>query len=430
MVARMILLIAALGIGQLKPPTLFDACVANHSKLRTYSVHIDVEGATAGKRQETQYDLAVNGPDAMLRVREPAAEGLDRSDRTYLVKGSKLIAYDAVANERIQRTVNARSSAAERISSQLGRLDVSVSLALNPGDMQTFFSAFKRFPDWRTSHSGDVLTVQRLPKGSSTMFRFIGAKPLLHEVSYKDKAAWFHWNFDFRPGSKTVLNVPADARSVTAFTQKEAPPKYVTKEAKSISEKMLRAYSALQNGTIDVDSDVDGHSTLLIAGKRLRENRSRFMWAYDGSTLTIKNGKTGKFYRGKAMRVILSEYVTAVGCEVDPIIRRIVAHKGPFADLFPKGATVRLVGSVGTTADILEITSWSLKVSLFVRRDNHLIDSMESETVEHAGKVQTRSTRRFKYSHLGESAGLTRFRPDPGYGNVYPLPKIKGVVNK
>lgn len=420
----MAFLCAELALGPQKPPALFDACVSNLIRMKAYSVHIDVSGSLQGKTQKVQYDLAVSGPDALIRVREVGSKAVDRTDRTFLFRGNKLTAYDSVASERLQRTVKGSDPITDRLVAQLGPLDPAMNFTLDPNELRKFFGGFRGFQDWRTSHTGDTVTIQRFSRGSATMFRFTGAKPMLSEVSIKNSEKVLHWTFAFHPGADLTLNIPSDTRSVYTFTERKAPARYLTPQAKSIVTRMLKAYGMLQNARVDIKAD-DGQSTLLLSGKRLREDRVRFSWAFDGSILTILNHRTGQFYRGKAMRQLLSEYITKVGGLVDPLILPILAHKVPYLDLFPTESTVSLPGSVGTKADIVKVTTSSLTVSLFVRRDNHLLDSMESETVDRPGQVQTRSSKSFTFSHLGETIDIEKFRLDPGTARVLPLPKIK-----
>jgi len=420
----MILLIAALIGAPLKGSALFDVCVADHSKLKAYSVHIDDLRTVPGKREMFQYDLAIKGTDGLLRVREPATGLLDRSDRSFIVRVNKLVGYDAVAGERLQRSLKGHDSVEGRLATQLGALGDSLSIAIDPRAMRKFFDGFRTFRDWNQTQSGNVITLRRSAKGAATVFKFAGSPPLLREVSIKLKDSVLDWTYSFRKGANIALSIPSDARLVSSFVAREAPPKYDSPKAKEVVEKMIKAYGALQFGTIRVKSD-EGDTTLFLAGRRLREDGATFSWAYDGSILTIRNKKTRKFYRGKAIRVILAEYITKVGGEVDPIIRRIVAHRVPYLDLFPTQATVKHPGTRGDTADILDVTSPSLKVSLFVRKDNHLMDSMESETIDTPGKVQTQTQRHFSYSHLGTPAGAGQFRLQPDSARVLPLPKLE-----
>ncbi len=71
------MMILLLLLAMAEPPKgaiVFDACTASHAKLRTYTVHIDVNTHIPGRKQQTQFDLSVSGRDALLRVREPGTE--------------------------------------------------------------------------------------------------------------------------------------------------------------------------------------------------------------------------------------------------------------------------------------------------------------------------------------------------------------------
>jgi hypothetical protein len=420
----MLFLLTVITLAQSKPTDLFDACEAGLRSIKAYSVHIDAAASKAGQTKRMQFDLSVSPTQAYMRQQEPASGFLDRSDRRYSLRGDKLVGYDAIADERIHRTVKEGKTPAAKLAGALGTEDLSLNVVLDPTAMRGFFQGFRLFNDWRITKNGDTVRIERFPKGGSTMFRFSGSRHLLSEALLKTNGSSIHWNFDFQAGAKIALTIPDDARPVVSFSQREAPPKYKSPEAKEVVEKMLKAYGAFRNGTVDIKSD-EGSLHLVISGRRLIEKNSLFEWAYDGTSLSIKNHRTGGYYRGKAKRVIISEYVAVLGGEVDPLIRPMLAQRLPYLDLFPSTGVVRLIGSLGTQADILEVKSSTLKVSLFVRRDNHLLDSMESETVDRPGRVQTRNQRWFTYSRLGEPTDVANFRLLPGKANIQPLPKHK-----
>ena len=428
----MIALISVLALGRFAPTTLFDQCVNNLRKLGPYSVHITVKASGSGKVQITDFDLAVKGADALLRVREPATSVMDHSDRSYRLVGDKLVAYDAVAKERLQRVVKGQAPIESRLSGVLGQLDGAVLMALSPNLLGSFFARFRGATDWSVKRNGGIVSIGRYTNKSANLFKFSERTGLLREVWANQKGAQLDWAFEFKSGADLTLNVPRSANLVTSFTVREAPPKFVNGEAKKVATEMQEAYRTLKYGTIHVQSG-KVQTTLYISDKRLREDRPNFSWAFDGSTLDILNRKTGKFYSGKAIRVLLSEYITKVGGEVDPILLRIMAHKVPYQDLFPRGGVVRLVGSAGPgwkKSDILDITSPTLKVSAFVRQVNHLLDSVSSETVDRPGRIQTRSERYFTYEGLGSPPSRELFRLNNGGVKVLPLPKIEGDIPK
>ena len=425
----MILLLAAFGMAPTNPSALFDVSVSNFRKLGNYTVHVDVKGKAAGKVQNTQMDLAVSGRDALLRVREPATATVDRSDRSFQILGNKLLAFDAVASEKIVKSIAGSSSLSNKFTSVLGQLDDSLKVVLDPAAMRSFFDKFSGFKDWHVFHKNGLVSIARSTRDTTTIFWFAEGTYLLKEAAWNIKNSTLDWKFDFKRGASTELRIPNNARRVASFYVKEAPPVYKSAAAKAVVEKLLSAYSKLQYGRIDIVAD-DGNSRIFLDGKRLREERQRFTWAFDGKNLTMKNLRTGAFYSGKAIRVVLSEYITKVGGEVDPIIRRLIAHRTPYQDLFPSHATVSLVGTFGTgnnVSDIIEVNSNTLKVSVFVRRADHLIESMESVTIDRLGHNQSLGNRRFKYIDIGSEPKNVEYHLGAGGTKVLPLPKVSGA---
>jgi len=395
--------------------------------LGAYTVHIQTDSEIPGKKEQTQFDFAVNGSNALFRMREPATSILDRSDRSILFQRDKLVAYDAVANESLKRSDRTGASYSARLVGVLGPIPDALTLALDPKVMNLFFDKFRGFNDWSVSRKGATVTLYRRAKGTETMFRFGGDRPLLREVMIKIPARRLHWIYSFKPGASISFSIPTDANPVYAFTVRAAPAKYASKQAKDVVQGMIKSYAAMKNGEIEVTTR-EGIEKLYLGGKRLREDRPGFQWSYDGSTLSVFNKRTHKFYRGKAIRVVLSEYLVAVGAEADPIIRRLVAHRTPYSDLFPTASTVAWKGTVvtdGVVNDIVQVSGVSPRSSIFIRHDNRLLQSIESETVDKSGRVLTRNTRSFQYKNLGDSPDSSVFRLNPGSAKVLPLPKLK-----
>ncbi len=421
-VPAMVLLLAPGG-----PQALFEASVRAHRQTSTFSVHIESDSSIPGKKERTQFDFSMKGSNSLLRMREAATGGFDKSDRTILVQKDRVTGYDAIANESLRRTGKFNGSVTERLSGILGQLPDCLTLILDPNVMALFFNKFAGFKDWDLTRNGSVITLLRRSKGTETMFRFIGAHPLVSEVSIKLKDSRLHWTYTYKPTGALALKIPVDANNVYSFTLRAAPPKFASKAAEQVIQKMTRAYAGLKNGQIEV-SGREGQSTLLLGGKKLREDRPGFVWTYDGSVLSILNRRTHKFYKGKTIRVTLSEYVVAAGAEVDPIIRRIIAHRVPFGDLFPTSAKVKISGTVNLgsgPSDIVQVTGTSPRSSIFVRKDTHLLESIESETIDERGKVQSKGMRQFKYLHLGIPPAAAKFQINPSGYRALPLPKLK-----
>lgn len=407
--------------------TVFDACLRSQSRLSSYSVHVETDSAIPGRKDQSQFDFSVSGSNALFRMREPATSALERSDRSIQFRKNKVLAYDAVANETLSRTAKANAGYLARLTDVLGPLPEALAVAIDPNAMKAFLGRFRGFADWSIKKRSGATTLYRATKGAATMFRFDGDRGLLREVMITIPKSRLHWTFRFSKSANTALEIPSDASTVYTFTLRAAPPKYASADAKQTMDRMLSAYSHLKSGIILVSSR-DGNEKLYLSGRKLREERAGFQWTYDGAILSVWNKKTNRFYRGKATRVVLSEYVVAVGAEVDPILRRNLAHRVPFADLLVTGSTVKSVGSSmtnGVGTEILQISGMGPNTSIFVRKDNHLLQSIAAETVDKAGKMLTQSTREYTYRNIGELAPSSVFELKPPDGKVLPLPNVK-----
>ena len=410
---------------------IFDSAIAARIRLTTYSVQVQTDTTVPGKHEQVTFNFSTMKSTSLLRLREPATQAVDRSDRSILLTQDKLTAYDAVANEYLTRSNKENGSVTTRLVSVLGPLPDALTLALDPATMKNFFAQFRLFRDWSISKNGSTTTLLRRSKDSETMFRFEGAQPLLSEVMIRIPKSKLHWMLHYQSAVSLGLHIPKDANQVYTFTVKAAPPKFANAAAKSVVDKMTKAYAGLKFGVVEVASK-EGTSHLYMGGRRLKEDRATFVWSYDGTILSVFNKRTKQFYQGKAPRPLIAEYVVEVGCEVDPIIRKIVANRVPFGDLFPTQATVALKGAVDTgngMASIIQISKVNPSTALFVREDNHLLDSLESVTVDRRGRILSESKVQYRYSSLGEMPRGIAFSVESGRAKALPLPEIK-IMNQ
>jgi hypothetical protein len=187
---------------------------------------------------------------------------------------------------------------------------------------------------------------------------------------------------------------------------------------------MIDANRRFTSGTIDVEGD-DGHVRISLSGRKLREDQPRLSYAYDGRVLTVVDRRRDAFYRGAANRSTVTDLIAELRGRVDPISRQILQRRVPYEEILSPRLTVALAGqaqSGGTASDILRLTDARSRVSMFVRRDNHLVESVTSDVLDASGHSMASSTRSFRYSRLGKVS----FTLIPKKGQkVLPLPKLK-----
>jgi|GEM_PF-1404706 len=417
-----------------KGKSILDASIASRQKLGDFSVHIETDTVVPGKHEQLFLDYKSVGATSLLRAREPLHDGLASSDRSIRLSPNSVTAYDAVANEWIKRPYEGKEANTERLTAILGQIPDALRMGVDSKFYSSFLAQFKLGPEWNVTQGAGITTLFRKVGKSDTTIRFDGKSMLLKDLTVKIPKSNLKWSFQFSTASKTDLSIPTDAIQVSSFTVQSVPPRFKSALAKQVVDKMVYAYRTLNAGVIEVEDseNPDRNAKLTIGGRWLREDRKSFSWAYNGKTLTVYDRRTNKVYQGEAARPIIAEYVVKVGCEVDPIIRRLLQKRAPFSDLLSPKALVShkgIIGSGNTSSDIIQVSEVNPQASIFVRQDNHLVDSIELEAVDRNGRVISRSNEMFHYTGIGTMPRAVDFKIDTGSAKVQPLPEIKTQQN-
>lgn len=365
-----------------------------------YRVDVHRVGVKGSARQTVNLTLDVARPNTLVvRVESPAQGSQLARDRRFELRGGRLAGYDARADERIARSIAAPGSLSDRLASALGGIDDMLRISLNPASAKEFDAALRKSGGWQVSRRNGLVDVRR--SGGPGVREFaVDSRGLLRRMEVFERGTTVKWTVDYRRQTRPVrLAIPASAHLVESFTELPALPKFASKEAERVVLAMLRAQADLK-GTIRVSGD-GGSGTLYVQGAHFGERRSDLEWTYDGRTLTIRSPQAHRFFRGAAHRYEVTDFVSrATGSRVDPLLRQILAHEVPLQDLLPPNGAAKVIGSSsvdGVPADILTITAPQRRTSLFVRRPDHLVGSVSTDTIDFQGRTVASSNRRFTY---------------------------------
>ncbi|MEZ0325757.1 MAG: hypothetical protein ACAH95_07610 [Fimbriimonas sp.] len=414
------------------PGSLFDTSLRAHAQVRELSARIVLSGTSEGRKANSVIGLYSTPSVLVMRVQEPQRPGLERTDRTYRVSGSRFDGYDAVANERLGREVPNRGTPAEKMAFALGALEEAPAVLLSNGRMKKLFESLKAMPGWKRSLGPGVLKLTRrgAVKGQNlgeAQVLFGAKNHLLRELMMKGRGSELHWTIVY-DALKVGFGPPADARRVSAFTVAEAPPKFATREAKRSYERMIRAAAGIRTGTVLI-RDQDVSVRLAFQGRSIREGRSGFVWVFDGSSLSVHNSITKKFYRGMARRSDVIDVIAKLGGRVDPWSRYVLLRRVPFKDIVGSGDSVSVGGSMtisGVERTILRAVRARKRVSFSVRSDNRLPDSIQVELLDLDSRLLSSSRRTYEYVRLNGTQPAAEFHLVPPKGTrVLPLPAIK-----
>lgn len=403
-----------------------------HSALTTYRVKVSLDLGSGTARKIESLDINFDGTRLRYEVKQPKTNGLERVDRVFYFMPEKIIGYDVVANERMEQPSQKGQSLLQRVSSALGTPDDFVAYLLEPGGTSYFLSQIAGEKGWKVQgDSKSAIPLEKLLLDSRTGHRalaFYRQSHLLASLDATTNRARIHWRFEYSKPELVRLKIPTNARPVSSFSATPELPSFKSESARRVTKDLIGGYQSLRQGVIEVDSD-DGHAVITFAGFKIREVHDNFLYAYDGKVLSVRNLVKKSFYSGKIARDFIPEVVSKVAGRVDPLARQFLSRTAPFKDIFWPGSTVSLSGEMqteGTTCDILKVEFPGGRNSVFVRRDNHLVDSLSTDAVDANGRSLASSTRRFKYRDFGVAKPISVFRLSPiPSEKVAPLPKVR-----
>ncbi|HSI72495.1 MAG TPA: hypothetical protein VK934_04905 [Fimbriimonas sp.] len=411
------------------PASLFDKSLSAYSRLPELNARVDVESSSGGIYRKGTITFLSDAKGLVMRLQQPAAFGYERSDRVYRVVGSTLDGYDLMANEKLTRQLPPVGSPADRMAFALGTLEEAPAVLLKRERMQGLFKSLRGMKGWKVSRGPGTfkLTRSSTRPAQQTRIAFGATNYLIRELWMKNPTNELHWTITYG-GAKPSFSPRADARTVQAFTQLEAPPKFASSSARQQYEAMLRAAAGIRSGTVVVKDETSTVRTVF-QGRSVRERQQGMVWLYDGRNLSVYNESAKRFYTGRALRSDVIDLVAKCGGRVDAFTRYVVLRRVPFRDLLPSSATVTVGGSLvanGVRRTILQATSPGKRFSISVRGDNRLPGSLYVGAVDRQGRLLSGSTRLYEYININKSQSAADFKLSAPKGVVrQSLPKLR-----
>lgn len=418
-------LIVALLVTQ-TPANWFDQSLAAHKSLKSFSAHAVVSGQASSSREKTTIDLSVAGNDLLFDFQAPAKPGQDRTDLIFEMRGSSLIGYDRVANERLQRKVNATGSKLTRLESGMGQVEEVAGTLLEPAKVKSLYTGLQKLGGWKGSAGPGVWKMVRTDKGKgSSRIVFDIKTKLLRELSLKNGKNELLWTIKYGPVRPINYPFPPNAKKVTSFTIGEAPPVFLSKAARSTYNSLLSAASRLKNATLVVTED--GTTTRSAFNNRsVRESQPRYAWAFSGKVLTMQ-APSGTYYRGQCLQSDVIDIVGQLGGRVSPYVRNLLLRRVPFKNYFTSKDKFTLAGSVairGVKCQILRAENPGRRTSILVRMDNHLPLSITTDQLDGRGNTLGSSTQDYAFSATAPAQNaLTLNVPTGKTPKALPQPK-------
>ena len=419
-------LIAAVLVVQ-TPVSWFDRSLAAHAALKSFSVQAVVTGKEQGRSQKSTSTLDVSGNDVLFHYQRPAAGKLDRLDLTFLMKGNTLVAYDRVANERLERSVPSKGGRATRLEEGTGAMEEAPAVIIDASRMKVMYTGLKGMSGWKESMGPGTRKLTRSAGKSSSRLVFDAKTNLLKELYLKNPGTELLWKVTWSTPKPPTFSIPKGAKKVASFMESEAPPTFLSKAARSTYDSLLSAASRLKSAMVVIGED--GSATSIAYNTRsVRESQPRAAWAFSGKTLTVR-APSGTYYSGRAGQGEVIDIVGQLGARVSPFTRNLLLKRVPFKNYFAFGDRIGLVGSVtidGVKCSILRGTNPRRRTSILVRADNHLPKSVTTEQLDGRGGVLGTSNLEFTFSQMnGTLTPSALALPIPSGKRPKALPKAK-----
>ncbi len=422
----MIICIASMSLAQgaTAPKDVFSAAERALSKRGVISVDVTRDIVADGKTLRFSEELGIKAPNVVFYRSKANTSGA--TDRSVLIIGTELTMVDHRANEFIKRRFTGSGTPISRLATVVGTIDSVDTLAIDVEALTKFFVSYQQFPQLNSVVTGSTISVHAGPK---VTMNFDRASHLLRELCIENTQGKLHAQFRYRDTvTAPSLPVSASARQVQVFNDHPLEAKFTTPLAKSVANACAGAFRTLLSGFVEISVDATV-TELIFSDRRFRERRANLTWMYDGSQLTVLNSKTNTAYRGASTRVRIPGVVAALGGQVDPFTMRLLRREFPLADLFAKSRVVSSSGTIeskGSAFDILRSDAMGSRVSMLVRRDNHLPESTTADVLGPDGKGVYSSLRQFKYKSLNAIKSDSETKLDiPASVRVLPLPVVK-----
>jgi hypothetical protein len=393
------------------PATVTHLAIEAQRSLSAASFHFELKSTTLGRPTFLRGNADYRKDRSITLEIQNLIPG-HQTKRVYLAEGSRVIAYDDYADERLRKSVSSSQPLSFRLASVAGPLPDPVSSVVSREWISRFFGqlgSVSRF-SVKSSHGGVVLYRPSDATAHRGSIRLVfNSRHLLTGFTSIVGTSSFVWSIRFTP-QLSALSIPNGAPLVNHFRPHLPMPRFANEKAKEVSIRVLRSIRKIKPCEIVVQRSDRKAVIFWDAGKILQKNPSD-TWAYDGKNLMVRVGKN--FYRGKANHADVLDYLAQLTNGEESFSRSFLVHSNPLEDFFAPNATVRL-GTMtvkGIPSTILEIEGPGSRSSIVVKDASDLPESVSTDTLDGSGKVILRDMAEYRYLPLPARASLFELEP-------------------
>jgi|GEM_PF-5370921 len=191
---------------------------------------------------------------------------------------------------------------------------------------------------------------------------------------------------------------------------KPAPAIFADAATRNVVSACRKAFANLKSARFTITSGGETKRYTFSSGRVAAAQRGA-QWTFDNRRFTIQNGKG--LYRGRISPFSVNSWLTRAGAAPEVLPIHLIAHKNPVDALVAPGSRVRKVGVMtkgGVTADLVEIKSAGLRVSVAIRRDNHLFANLSADNMDARNRVLSSSSRSVAWSAINTAFPAQTFQ--------------------
>ncbi len=340
------------------------------------------------------YEVAYIRPNQLrLRMKLPD------SDRTYWLMNESLFAVDHRDKEWLVTRSKKVGNALQRMSA-IVPVDEPVRILVDPGVGKNFLSTFREISVW--TRSGSIWSA-RDGRGRFTLgFDGVGR---LSSFRVDSPAGWLAWKYRYpAPVAKPTYPSTKGFRKVDAFIDASSAvvgqPIFADATSKKVLNRSIREYSRLSQVAYKV-TDSYGSTEVWLNGRNSRQKNLKGDWKWIAGKFSLKqNGRVVTSAKKMSWREV-DEAVGKAGCPMETFLARLGRKENPLMMLLGPDLRARFVGGLGSggvMCDVLEFKGPRVRLTMTIRRDNALLQTVTTENMDAQGKVISRSERRFSYS--------------------------------
>jgi hypothetical protein len=382
----------------------FDQIARAHASLGAAILTATASSSGQAPALTAKYSLSYRWPSELnIRSLDPKSGKLLRQR---VIEPSRTVEYDPA----LMQYIASERPSGESLGATLANLDKDLDdllLAFTaPEGMDVWLTDLVKLYPWKLSLRDARRSLAFKKDDHRISIEFDSKGSLVRKVDITTGGQRLVWTIDYAPSVGVVaFRPPAGATSVPVFDREMRPPRYADAEARTVAERMFRAYDSLRAIGFDVQRD-SGKTRVQVAGKIVRQDDAVATWAYDGKRLTYLDKKSGRWYTGDLRFTEVVNAVGDLGTRVDPTARLLLSGFNPYRKRLGDGSVVKVVGTVRVGKEdvtILECESDNALVTLFVRKDG-LVAGSSTRAKRATGDPDETVDLRYTYFELPKDA--------------------------